>query len=220
MSLTIRDGSRGLKSTELLPSFSLQALARGCRSVEMTYVGIVTSSSAARLNDDSKFRFHSFLIRKTTSTMTLTTAIKVGLLLSLLELSASFHNPRIVQNRKIGLKMTTDDSNLILVVGSANFDMTSTTTVLPTIGETVMGKGFATACGGKGGNQAVAAALCQFAPVSMVCRVGDDHFGEDLLANFKKVGVHYDEDKTVLPGVSSGVASIIVDENSGDNMVR
>ncbi|CAJ1931792.1 unnamed protein product [Cylindrotheca closterium] len=115
--------------------------------------------------------------------------------------------------------MTTDDSNLILVVGSANFDMTSTTTVLPTIGETVMGKDFATACGGKGGNQAVAAALCQFAPVEMVCRVGDDRFGEDLLSNFKKVGVQYDEGKTVLPGVSSGVASIVVDENSGDNMI-
>lgn len=73
-----------------------------------------------------------------------------------------------------------------MVVGSANQDLTSNTEVLPTMGETVMGKDFATACGGKGANQAVAAASLQLAPVAMVCRVGDDVFGQNLLANFRK----------------------------------
>ena len=49
-----------------------------------------------------------------------------------------------------------------------------------------MGNDFATACGGKGANQAVAAALLELAHVSMVCRVGDDLFGQNLLANFRK----------------------------------
>ena len=83
------------------------------------------------------------------------------------------------------LKMTSDDKkNLIMVVGSANQDLTSNTDVLPIMGETVMGQDFATACGGKGANQAVAAASLQLAPVAMVCRVGDDIFGQNLLANF------------------------------------
>jgi ribokinase len=79
-----------------------------------------------------------------------------------------------------------NSNNLILVVGSANQDLTSNTEVLPTIGETVMGQDFATACGGKGANQAVAAASLNLAPVGMVCRVGDDLFGENLLGNFRK----------------------------------
>jgi len=82
--------------------------------------------------------------------------------------------------------MDDDNKNLIMVVGSANQDLTSNTGVLPTIGETVMGQDFATACGGKGANQAVAAASLALAPVAMVCRVGDDIFGQNLLSNFRK----------------------------------
>jgi hypothetical protein len=55
-------------------------------------------------------------------------------------------------------------NNKILVVGSANQDLTSNSDVLPTLGETVMGKEFATACGGKGANQAVAAGMLGLAP--------------------------------------------------------
>lgn len=51
-----------------------------------------------------------------------------------------------------------------MVVGSANQDLTSNSDVLPTLGETVMGKEFATACGGKGANQAVAAGMLGLAP--------------------------------------------------------
>jgi hypothetical protein len=55
-------------------------------------------------------------------------------------------------------------NNKILVVGSANQDLTSNSDVLPTLGETVMGKEFATTCGGKGANQAVAAGMLGLAP--------------------------------------------------------
>lgn len=70
-----------------------------------------------------------------------------------------------------------------MVVGRANQDLTSNTDVLPSMGETVMGKDFATSCGGKGANQAVAAASLHLAPVAMVCRVGDDLFGQNLLGS-------------------------------------
>jgi ribokinase len=80
-----------------------------------------------------------------------------------------------------------EKTTTIMVVGSANQDLTTNTNVIPKIGETVMGEGgFATACGGKGANQAVAAAALNLAPVSMVCRVCDDVFGENLLNNFLK----------------------------------
>ena len=114
------------------------------------------------------------------------------------------------------------DNNLILVVGSANQDLTSLTDVIPKLGETVMGRTFGTACGGKGANCAVAAASIGRSigvDVQMTCRVGNDIFGQNLLKNFQKVGVAYNEDETVLQDVESGVASIIVDGKSGDNSI-
>ena len=107
------------------------------------------------------------------------------------------------------------------MVGSANQDLVCKSEVLPALGETVLGKDFSTACGGKGANQAVAAASLQLAPVAMLCRVGQDIFGKNLLENFSKVGVDYfGETNTVLKDDSpSGVASILVDEKSGDNMI-
>lgn len=76
--------------------------------------------------------------------------------------------------------------NGVMVVGSANQDLTSYTSILPTMGETVMGSSFETSCGGKGANQAVAASSLGIAPITMVCRVGQDSFGADLLSNFRK----------------------------------
>lgn len=74
-----------------------------------------------------------------------------------------------------------------MVVGSANQDLTSYTSILPSMGETVMGSSFETSCGGKGANQAVCASSLGIAPsVTMVCRVGQDAFGADLLSNFRK----------------------------------
>jgi ribokinase len=78
-----------------------------------------------------------------------------------------------------------EDSNTILVVGSANQDLVSYTPRLPKPGETVLGHGFETSCGGKGANQAVAAGLLGIAPeVRMLCMVGKDSFGEALLTQF------------------------------------
>lgn len=108
----------------------------------------------------------------------------------------------------------------VVVVGSANQDLTSYTDVLPVLGETVMGSTFETSCGGKGANQAKAAASLGLAPVTMICRVGDDVFGESLLKDFDRKNVQYDRTDTVLQdGTSSGVATIVVDKPSGDNMI-
>ena len=78
----------------------------------------------------------------------------------------------------------------VIVVGSANQDLTSYTPSIPNIGETVLGSRFETSCGGKGANQAVAAAGLEIAKsVHMVCRVGDDSFGQALMSNFRKYGI-------------------------------
>jgi ribokinase len=54
----------------------------------------------------------------------------------------------------------------------------------------------------------------------MISRVGGDLFGQNLLSNFRKVGVSFDEEeKTILKNTPSGVASIVVDGKSGDNMI-
>lgn len=120
------------------------------------------------------------------------------------------------------------NNNLIMVVGSANQDLTSTTNILPTLGETVMGIDFSTSCGGKGANQAVAAGRLRLVPVTMVCRVGNDIFGQNLLTNFRSAGVSFDENETIVQTTStttttstmpSGVATIVVDGTTGDNMI-
>ena len=104
----------------------------------------------------------------------------------------------------------------IVVVGSANVDLTTFTDRIPHPGETMFGSRFDLGFGGKGANQAVAAALCG-ARVHMVARVGDDLFGPATIENFEKRGVGTREVKTV-KGVSSGVAPIFVDA-SGQNRI-
>lgn len=82
--------------------------------------------------------------------------------------------------------MSVSNNAGVLVVGSANQDLTAYTSTLPTLGETVMGSSFETSCGGKGANQAVAASSLGIVPITMVCRVGQDSFGADLLSNFRE----------------------------------
>jgi ribokinase len=104
----------------------------------------------------------------------------------------------------------------IVVVGSANIDLTTFTDQFPRPGETIFGRKFQLGFGGKGANQAVAASLCG-AHVSMVARVGDDLFGPATVQNFTARGI----DAThvlVTPGVSSGVAPIFVD-SAGQNRI-
>jgi len=104
----------------------------------------------------------------------------------------------------------------IVVVGSANVDLTTLTDQFPRPGETIFGREFHLGFGGKGANQAVAARLCG-ARVSMVARVGDDLFGPATVENFAARGVDT-RHVLVTPGVSSGVAPIFV-ESSGQNRI-
>src|SRR6185369_3531228 len=104
----------------------------------------------------------------------------------------------------------------IVVVGSANVDLTTFTDQFPRPGETIFGREFHLGFGGKGANQAVAARLCG-ARVSMVARVGDDLFGEATVRNFTSRGVDAGH-VLITPGVSSGVAPIFVD-SSGQNRI-
>ena len=104
----------------------------------------------------------------------------------------------------------------IVVVGSANVDLTTFTDRFPRPGETVFGSRFQLGFGGKGANQAVAARRCG-ARVSMVARVGDDLFGPATIANFESQEI----DTThvhLTPGVASGVAPIFVDP-AGQNRI-
>jgi ribokinase len=104
----------------------------------------------------------------------------------------------------------------IVVVGSANTDLTTFTDRFPRPGETIFGRGFHLGFGGKGANQAVAARLCG-ARVSMLARVGDDLFGKATIENFTSRGVDASR-VLVTPGVSSGVAPIFVD-STGQNRI-
>jgi ribokinase len=104
----------------------------------------------------------------------------------------------------------------VVVVGSANVDLTTFTDEMPRPGETLFGKRFDLGFGGKGANQAVAAALCG-ARVEMVGRVGDDLFGPATIANMEQQGVGTRELKMV-KGAASGVAPIFVDA-TGQNRI-
>jgi ribokinase len=104
----------------------------------------------------------------------------------------------------------------IVVVGSANIDLTTFTDTFPRPGETIFGREFHLGFGGKGANQAVAARYCG-ARVSMVARVGDDLFGPATIENFKKLGIDTSHVQ-ITPGVSSGVAPIFVESN-GQNRI-
>ena len=96
----------------------------------------------------------------------------------------------------------------ILVVGSTMIDLIAYADRLPEAGETLVGTDFRMGFGGKGANQAVAAARFG-ARVSMVNTVGEDSYGADYLANFAEQGVDTTFVRRV-PG-SSGVAPIWVD---------
>lgn len=95
------------------------------------------------------------------------------------------------------------------VFGSLNLDLVCRTPRLPMPGETILGTGFEQVPGGKGANQAVAAARLG-AMVRMVGRVGNDAFGQELLANLRAAGVDV-ADVQVDPETHSGVAAIAVD---------
>ncbi|GIF73931.1 PfkB family carbohydrate kinase [Asanoa siamensis] len=104
----------------------------------------------------------------------------------------------------------------VVVVGSTNLDLVVTTAQLPGPGETVLGEDFRTVPGGKGANQAVAAARAG-ADCVFVGAVGTDEFGPRLRDSLVAAGVGVDRLRTV-PG-ASGVALIAVDRDAENFIV-
>jgi len=105
----------------------------------------------------------------------------------------------------------------IVVVGSTNTDMVVKSAYLPKPGETLLGGEFFMNPGGKGANQAVAAAKLG-GKVTFITKIGSDVFGEASLANFKKVGINT-EHIFVDDNAPSGVALINVDEQAENAIV-
>lgn len=104
----------------------------------------------------------------------------------------------------------------VVVIGSSNTDLTVVVEHLPVAGETVMGEKLVRAGGGKGANQAVAAARAG-ADVAFVGKVGRDEFGRATLRNLRREHIN-----TQYVGIeeqsSSGVALIMVD-STGENLI-
>ena len=112
--------------------------------------------------------------------------------------------------------MTTNRKPRIAVVGSNMVDLVTYVNRMPVRGETIEAPSFEMGHGGKGANQAIAAAKLG-ASVMMVTKVGDDMFADNTIKNFAKFGV----DTTYVgrvAGRSSGVAPIMV-EPSGENSI-
>ncbi|MCP1659406.1 ribokinase [Neisseria perflava] len=103
----------------------------------------------------------------------------------------------------------------IAVIGSLNMDLVTRSPRFPAAGETIMGVDFQRYMGGKGANQAVAAARLG-ARVSMIGAVGNDDFGREMTANLQREGVNTDGVK-VLDAVHSGLANITVAD--GENTI-
>lgn len=105
----------------------------------------------------------------------------------------------------------------VVVVGSANLDLVATASRIPGPGETVLGRGYAEYPGGKGLNQAVAAARSG-ATVAFVASVGDDDAGRRLLATAIDDGIDVG-DVDVVAGTPTGRALITVDAHAENSIV-
>ena len=105
----------------------------------------------------------------------------------------------------------------VVVVGSINMDLVIRCPKLPRPGETVMGSTVCELPGGKGANQAVAAARMG-GRVSMVGRVGDDAFGAKLIEQLKSEGVNT-EYVVVTSNEASGLAVVSVDDHAENSIV-
>ena len=104
----------------------------------------------------------------------------------------------------------------IVIVGSSNTDMVITAPRIPAPGETILGGSFMVAPGGKGANQAVAAARLG-ADVTFVARIGMDMFGDEAVRHYSEDGINtqYIVRDSEAP---SGIAMIMVDEK-GENAI-
>jgi ribokinase len=121
-------------------------------------------------------------------------------------------------------------SKKISVIGSLNVDLVTITPRVPSGGETLTASSFSTGPGGKGANQAVASArLSRPNPTStssptsdivvkMLGAVGADEFGPPLLAGMEADGIEVSS-VSVVPGQTTGVAVILVEESTGENRI-
>ena len=103
----------------------------------------------------------------------------------------------------------------IVVVGSINLDLVAVADRIPAIGETVIGTDFQIHAGGKGANQAVAAARLGY-PVRIIGRIGNDAFGVELKTHLQKAGV--DVSGVAVDEGASGAAVILV-SSRGENSI-
>jgi len=126
----------------------------------------------------------------------------------------------------MNMKMNMYTKNII-VVGSANVDLNAYAPTLPRKGETILGNEFTTSLGGKGANQAIAAArlgtsksMPMAIPIHMICKVGKDSYGKSLIQNFDQAGIHYSAniDDIVTEDNHTGIATISVD-SEGENSI-
>lgn len=116
----------------------------------------------------------------------------------------------------------------ITIIGSLNTDLITRTSRIPAAGETLISSSYDTGCGGKGANQAVACARLSRkkdsevqeaeCTISMIGAVGGDMFGRDLINGLASNGINVDGVR-VKDGEKSGVAVIIVEEESGENRI-
>ena len=106
----------------------------------------------------------------------------------------------------------------LLVIGSINLDLVLETQQLPAPGETVLGGTFLRINGGKGANQAVAAARGGNINVTLIAAVGDDDFGNRVKQDYLEEPRLNASLITEKQGVSTGVAAILVDQQA-ENMI-
>jgi ribokinase len=105
---------------------------------------------------------------------------------------------------------------MITVLGSFVVDLTARTPHMPIPGETVLGKSFKLGPGGKGGNQATAAARAG-SKVNLITKLGEDEFGSIAIKCFKNDGINLDY-TPISKTEPTGSALILVDDN-GENMI-
>jgi ribokinase len=105
----------------------------------------------------------------------------------------------------------------VIVLGSINTDLVTRLPRLPEPGMTMIGREFFQAHGGKGANQAVAAARAGDAPVVLIAAVGDDEYGRASLAHLSRERLVLDYIQRI-DDCPSGVAFILVDD-SGENCI-
>lgn len=113
--------------------------------------------------------------------------------------------------------MGAEETTLVTVIGSINADLVADVKRLPQRGETIHATDFRQHLGGKGANQAAAAALLG-GRIDMVGCVGDDGPGTEALHGFDRVGVNRERVR-VVPGVPTGTALITVDEGGNNTIV-